>query len=245
MELLRVSPKNPQHFKVAIDTISSFLSEGVFEFGEKGLSFQAIDPSSIVYVSMEAPREAFFIYELHHPEVRVPLSIRDLQKRLGRLSAGDSLLLAFSTTVLTIVMEGQGVKREFFLPAIDVKETSSPVSLPGTLSTVKLPVSYFREALKDASIISKHVMLTLSDEGFVVEAREGSNVSKTVIHPEPGISISVDATSSSQYLIDYLLNIIKGAESEILLEFSNNSPIRISYPIGDINMTFILAPLIL
>lgn len=244
MELLRVSPRNPQDFKVAIDTVSSFLTEGVFEFKEEGLSFQAIDPSSIVFVSMEAPKEAFSIYELQHPEVRVPLSIKDLQKRLSRLSAGDSLLLSFSTTILSIIMEGN-LRREFFLPAIDVKETSGPVSMPGTLSLVKLPVSYFREALRDASIISKHVMLSLTEEGFIVEAREGSNVSKTIIHPDTNVSITVDAPSSSQYLIDYLLNIIRGAEGEITLEFSNNSPIRISYSIGDIHMTFILAPLIL
>ncbi|NPA86885.1 MAG: hypothetical protein GXO00_02665 [Candidatus Diapherotrites archaeon] len=245
MELLRVSPRNPRAWKSVVDTLSTFLSEGVFHFTERGVWLQALDPSMIVYVSMEAPRSFFSEYELNHPEVRVPVSLVDFQKILGRLSPGDSLTLSFSSTNLYVIMEGSGIRKEFVLPALDVRESLTPVTLPEGLSLIELPVSYLRDALKNASIVARHVTLKTSPSGLLVEAREGTNVSRTLIAPSPAVKIASDRESVSTYSIEYLQNILKGAEDRVSLEYATDAPVRIKYSNEGIQVTFVLAPLIL
>ena len=245
MELLRVSPRNPKAWKGVIDTLSSFLTEGVFHFTEKGVWLQSLDPSMVVFVSFEAPRSAFSEYVLHHPEVKVPISLSDYQKILSRLSPGDTLTMSFSSTNLYILMEGGGIRKEFVLPALDIRESPTTVTLPESLSMVKLPAQFLKEALKSASIVARHVTLRTVGDTFVVEAREGSNVSKTVIKVSPSVSIASDRESIATYSIEYLQNILKGAEGMITLEYSNDSPLRISYTNEGIRLVFVLAPLIL
>ena len=245
MHLLRVSPRNPRAWKAASDAIATFLTEGVFHFTEKGVWLQAIDPSMVVYVKLEAPREVFSEYELKHPEVRVPISIAEYQKVLSRLSAGDRLTLSFSSTNLYILMEGRGIRKEFVIPAIDLKEEGRPVTFPSSVAYVELPASYMKEALKNASVISREVSLKVQEGKFFVESREGSNVAMTEISPSPGVKIVFDRSVSSKYSIDYLQNILKAADASVTLEFSDDSPLKVSYSVEGIKLTFILAPLIL
>jgi proliferating cell nuclear antigen len=245
MELLRVSPRNPRAWKSASDAVASFLADGTFHFTEKGVWLQSIDPSMVVFVKLEAPRDVFSEYVLNYPEVRVPISLSEYQRILSRLSPGDRLTLSFSSTNLYVVMEGQGIRKEFVIPAIDIREESRPVSLPSSLSYVELPASYIKEALKNASVVSREVTLRISDDKFVVESREGSNVSKTEIAASPYVKIVYDQPTSSKYSIDYLQNILKPADSTVILEFSNDSPLKVSYSLEGIRLTFILAPLML
>ncbi len=245
MHLLRVSPRSPRAWKAAGDAVATFLTEGVFHFTEKGVWLQAIDPSMVVYVKLEAPRDAFAEYELKHPEVRVPISISEYQKVLSRLSPGDRLTLSFSSTNLYILMEGRGIRKEFVIPAIDLREESRPVTFPSSVSYVELPASHLKDALKNASVVSREVTLRVQDGRFVVEAREGSNVSTTEISPSPGVKIASDRPTTSKYSIDYLQNILRSADSTVTLEFSDDSPLKVSYSIEGIRLTFILAPLIL
>ena len=245
MELLRVSPRNPRAWKSAVDTLASFLTEGVFHFTEKGAWLQALDPSMVVFVSFEAPRSFFIDYTLNHPEVKVPISLTDYQKILSRLSASDSLTMSFSSTNLYIVMEGGGIRKEFVLPALDIRESSTTVTMPESLSSVTLPANFLKEALRNASIVARHVTLRTVDDTFVVEAREGSNVSKTVIRVSPSVSVSSDRESVATYSIEYLQNILRGAEESITLEYASDSPLRISYTNEGIRLVFVLAPLIL
>ncbi len=245
MELLRVSPRNPRAWKEAVDALETFLSEGVFHFTESGVWLQALDPSRVVFISMEAPTSVFSTYALHHPEVRVPLSITDYQKVLSRLSPGDTLTMSFSSTNLYIVMEGSGVKKEFVLPAIDVKESITPINMPDSVSRVTIPASHLRDALRNASIVSSHVVFHAERETFSIEAREGSNVSRTIFSSSHDVSISSDAPSTATYTIAYLQNILKGAEGEVALEFANDSTLKVFYTIDGIRMTYVLAPLFL
>ncbi len=245
MELLRVSPRDPKAWKSAIDTLNSFLTEGTLHFTDKGVWLQALDPSQVVFVSMDAPKSFFSLYDLKHPEVKVPISLNDFQRILSRLGTGETLTLSFSSTNLYIYMEGPSVRKEFILPAINVSESTTTVTMPQSLSRVKVPAQYLKDALKNASIVSRHVIFKVSDDSFIVEARESSNVSRTVIGVSPAVSISSDKDSMATYSIDYLQNILKGAEDEVILEYSTDSPLKISYNLQGIRMTFILAPLIL
>ena len=245
MELLRVSPQSPRAWKAAIDAVASFLSEATFHFTERGVWLQALDPSMVVFVVMEAPRDVFREYVLKHPEVRVPVSMGEFQRILSRLSGGDRLIIRFSSTNLYVLMEGGGIRKEFVLPAINIEESNTVVTMPESLSYVKIPAQYLKEALKNASIVSNTVVFRVENDKFIVEAREGSNVSRTEISPSPGVKIVYDSPTVSRYSIAYLQNILKGSDGEVTLEMSTDGPLKVSYSVEGIRLTFILAPLIL
>ena len=245
MELLRVSPQNPRAWKSSIDAVASFLTEATFHFTEKGVWLQALDPSMVVFVVMEAPRDVFQEYVLKHPEVRVPVSMVEFQRILSRLSGEDRLTIRFSSTNLYVLMEGGGIKKEFVLPAINIEENNTVVTMPESLSYVRVPAQYLKEALKNASIVSNTVVFRVENGKFVVEAREGSNVSRTEISSGSEVNIVSDGPTVSRYSISYLQNILKGSDGGVTLEMSTDGPLKASYSVEGIKLTFVLAPLIL
>ena len=245
MELLRVSPREPRAWKSAVETLNSFLTEAVLHFTERGVWLQALDPSQVVFVSMDAPRSFFAEYELKHPEVKVPISIPDFHRILSRLSAEDNLILSFSSTNLYIYMVSSRIRKEFVLPSISINETTPTITLPESLSYIKLPAQYLKDSLKNASIVSRHVIFRTSGDTFIVESRETGGMSRTVIERSPGVEIVSDRETVSTYSLEYLQNILRGAEGEVILEYATDSPLKITYSLGGIKMMFVLAPLIL
>ena len=70
-------------------------------------------------------------------------------------------------------------------------------------------------------------------------------MSRTVIERSPGVEIVSDRETVSTYSLEYLQNILRGAEGEVILEYATDSPLKITYNLGGIKMMFVLAPLIL
>ncbi len=243
MEVLRVSPRSPRAWKTVFDAVSQFLTEAPLRFTADGMEISSIDVSRAVYVNIYMPKRLFSVYELEHPSVTLPISITEYHKILGRLSPEDELSMSFSSSFIKINMKNpQGVTKEFILPVIDVPEPTQNIDVNEFAARVEISSNQIKEALKTTSIVSRQVVLAVAEKELVLESREGSSVSKVVIK-HPSASIESSSPVRSSYSSDYLLNIVKYAEGPVVLEFSEDSPVRISYTVEGIKMTFLLAPL--
>ncbi len=249
MEILSVEPRDPRAWRQAIDAVSAFLTEGVFHFSEEGASLASIDPSQIVYVKFEAPRNVFSDYRLASPEVPVPVSLAEMSRILSRLGHVDRLRMSLEDVELRIRAESAGgrVRREFSLHLVDVQEGEFHVNVPERTVRVKLPARIIRDALKDAALFSNSVVLRVLPDKLIVEAKGSGGLSRTIVSPGRDVGIEAEEEAAARYSLPFLQNILKEAEpeTEVTLEFATDSPVLVTYSLGGITLSFFLAHMIL
>ncbi len=236
--------KNPVHWQRAVDSISSFISEGNFRFSDDGISLKALDPSQVVLVDYIIEKASFDKYHVE-PNL-VGVDIVELSKILLRGFEGDRLLMDLTDSELKIRFEGE-LSRSFSLPLIDVNEEELKMPDPSFDASVEINARIFKEVLKDASLFGSSVLFSVKGSEFVIEAKGTQGNLKSTIKPSKNLSIKASKDIVSKYSLNFLQNIVKAADSnkKILLELKSDSAMRVSYRIGDSNIVFYLAHMIL
>ena len=249
MELLRVGLDDSRLWKQAMDAISSFLPEGVFYFREEGVRLNAIDPSQVVLVDFFAPRSTFTAYHLADTSIRVPLDLSEYTKIISRVSADDRLLMVLEDVNLSLVFERSdgALRREFHVPLMDIPDRETDISPVEEAVRVKIPARIMKDALKDAGLFSSAAVLVARDDFFMVEAKGQAGVTRSVARKGSAVTIEGSPEAVSMYSLPFLQNIIRPADPDSLIElsFGNDAPLKISYRIGDVSLTFYLAHMIL
>lgn len=233
-------------FKRAIDAISSFISEGNFRFGEKGISLRAVDPSQIVLVDFFLDKSSFVTYDLEPTFVGV--DVVEFSRMLARSLPSDKLRLDVGESEISLNLEGD-FSRVFRLPLIDVSENEKELKLPGQNFDARVEVNarLLKEALKDAQIFGSSVTVKVKDGTFGLEAKGSPGILQTVSKQSHLISVNAHVNATSKYSLNFLSNIVKEADNDspILLEFKSDAPMRVTYPIGKAKMQYYLAHMIL
>jgi proliferating cell nuclear antigen len=228
----------------SINAISSFISEGNFRFNDYGISFKAIDPSQIVLVNYSIPRASFVLFDVE-PNL-VGMDLVELNKIMQRVLPSDRLTMDLSDSDLAIILDGE-INRAFRLPLIDVSEEE--INIPSTKfdAVIEINARILKEALKDAALFGSSVVLRVKGTQLVIEARGSQGTLKTVAKQAKSVSVKSDSEVVSKYSLSFLSNIIKEADpdSRIKLELKTDAPMKVSYNIGDSNLQFHLAHMIL
>ncbi|MEK6970631.1 MAG: hypothetical protein AABW68_02960 [archaeon] len=233
-------------FKRTIDAISSFISEGNFRFGEKGISLRAVDPSQIVLVDCFIEKNAFSSYDLEPTYVGV--DVVELSRMLARSLVNDRLVLDVDENELSLELEGD-FSRKFHLPLIDVTEGEKDLKLPSQNFDAKVEINarLLKESLKDALLFGSTVLVSVKDGKFWIEAKGSQGNLKTVSRQGTLIAVKGSGVVTSKYSLNFLSTIVKEADpdSMVLLEFKSDAPMRITYSIGKSKMQYYLAHMIL
>ncbi len=249
MEQLHVLLEDPKPWKQAVDALYSFLPEGVFYFGEDGVRLRAIDPSQVVFVDFFAPRSIFSRYELASSPIRVPLDLNEYAKILARVSGGERLSMVLEDVNLSVVLERPdgSLRREFYVPLMDIPDHDVEMSPVEGAVTVQILGKIMKDALKDAGIFSSSAVIVARDDIFMVEAKGQAGVTRTVARKGDAVRIEGGPEAVSRYSLSFLQNIIRPADPDsfVTLSFGNDTPLSISYKIGDISLRFYLAHMIL
>lgn len=236
--------KNAQFWQKSVDAISSFISEGNFRFNEKGMSFKAVDPSQVVLVDYFIDKSAFDVYDVEPTFIGVDLV--ELSRVMGRAMPKDKLQMEITDSEILVRLEGD-LTRSFKLPLIDVSE--SDIKLPEHRydAVVTIPSRIFKEALKDAGLFSSSVVLRVKGNQFMVEARGSQGTLNTVSKQTKGITVKAAKEVVAKYSLNFLMNLVKeaDAEQEITLELRSDAPMRVSYKIGNSQIQFYLAHMLL
>jgi proliferating cell nuclear antigen len=227
-------------WKNSIEAIAALIDEGTFQIDSSGLKLRAMDPSQIALVDFEVPARAFEKFKCEKP-LTIGIDFTELSKITRRAKPEDKIDISIDTR-LKMVLRGE-TKRSFAVSIIE--STTNPPKEPKIEFTaeVKITPNLIKETLKDAELISNHVVLKV-EKVFSIKS-EGDTGSVDIEFPEDKLlSISQKAPSRAVFSLEYLNNILKAAEipSVVIINLKNDAPLKVEYSIGDARVTYYLAP---
>lgn len=241
---MAIELKRVEQLQKAIGAISTFISEGNFRFNDQGISFKAIDPSQIVLVNYSIEKKVFDDFEIEPTFIGIDLG--ELNKIMQRVLPNDRLSIDVTDSELLLKLEGE-LSRSFHLPLLDVNEEDINIPTPKFDATINITARVLKEALKDASLFGNSLVLKVKGNELIIEARGSQGNLKTSIKDSKNVSIKANADVTSKYSLNFLQNIVKEADPEkkLLIEVKSDAPMRVSYPIGEGQIVYHLAHMIL
>jgi len=220
-----------EFWKRSIEAISSFIPEGNFRFSDKGIFFKAIDPSQIVLVDYFIDKKLFDKYDIEPNFVGIDLV--EFNKLMQRAMPSDKLLLDVSDAEMKVRLESD-LKRNFKLPLIDVSEEE--IKVPDIKYEAKVEISAF--SLKE--------LFARTMDSFIVEARGSQGTMESeALGKVAKVETKKDVTA--KFSLNFLQNIIKEADNEklIKIELKTDAAMKVTFKIGESEITFYLAHMIL
>ena len=237
--------KSADVFKKSMEAISVLIDEAELVVSQNGLELKATDPSQISMVDFSLPKKAFEKFEA--VETRLGLDLDYLNQVLARAQSSDQLVLGLDEkkAFLKVTIKGTA-ERSFQVPLIDISSSEVPNPRIEFDSELIISAGFLQSAFKDAALISSHVVLGCNEEKFFVKATSSKgNLNEEVKQNKDSLpELRVKRECKSMFPLDYLQDMLKAAASDtkVNLFIKTSAPIRVSYPIGEANISYFLAP---
>jgi len=235
-------------FQKSIEAISALIDEAEFVANETGLSLKAADPSQIAMVDYFIERKAFKEFDVKE-KTKIGVDLDYLRQIMSRAGAGNQLTLETikDNTVLSVLFEGES-RRKFEVPLLDLASTIGELPNPQIAETQKAMVraSILLDGLKDASLVSSHASIGIEGNKLAIKASGSKGNFDLGIEKDNKHLVELSSTEegTSNFPIDYLQDILKGTYGDTLvsIRMKKDSPIEISYSIGQAEIKYFLAP---
>lgn len=237
---------NAGDFKRSIDGISVLIDEAEFVISSHGLTLKATDPSQISMVDFVVPAKSFKKFEVEGT-AKIGIDLDYFGQIMSRAKATDELTLELDeqNSRLKVRLSG-GSDRNFVVPLIDVSSSELPTPKIEFDAEVKLNSGILSDGLKDASLISTHIVLAVKDDAFWLKANssKGELNNKTTKSNTGLVDLKAKKECQAMFPLDFLSDMLKAASSETVLDLQlkANAPIRVSYMVGPATLTYFLAP---
>jgi proliferating cell nuclear antigen len=230
---------NPRLFSDLISIISELVTEVKMKVTKEGLSVTAIDPANVAMVYFKMPAELFSQFELEREEV-LGINLENLRAVLRRCKPGSSLVMGKQDNLINLSIQDK-IKRDFSLALIDIHTDDKELPTWEFKSVIKMDALAFAEVIEDGLVVADACTFSAEPNKFIVEAA-GLNSAKAEFSTEE-IEI-YSATSRARFSLEYLNKFIKGTKvsNRVTLSFSDNHPMRIDFPTGNVMLSFVLAP---
>lgn len=244
--MFEVKISNAKLFKDCIDALVTLIDEGEFDVNSEGMKLRAMDPSQIAMVDFNLPKSAFEEYKVPS-ETKIGLNLDDLSKITSRARPGESLLLKLDETGSRLELTFRGKStRKFNLPLLDISGTRPKEPSIDFDSKIKISGFALKESLKDASLVSSHVILKADTKGFDIQARgdKGEVLIESRKEEDALIEHTLNKDSNVMFPLEYLNDLLKATQSDsiVTLNLKSEAPLRLTYNIGDASVTYYLAP---
>ncbi|VVB73488.1 DNA polymerase sliding clamp [uncultured archaeon] len=237
-------------WKKCIDAIVNLVKEGAFEVDKDGIRLMAMDPSQISMLSFTMQKSAFSKYEVSE-KAKIGLNMENFGKVMGRMRVKEKMVLKYDGKgKLDVTFIADKNTREFKLPLIDVAPGPSKALQIDYTATVKLKGSVMKEILKDAALVSPHVLLVADQGRFKVEAT-GDSADVDLEFQGGEVDVQLKKTTSAVFSREYLDDITRGCDEDgdVTLHLGaptqtdpRPKPLKVEYKLGDGAFTFFLAP---
>ena len=230
---------NPKIFADIVSIISELVTEVKLRINKEGISLTAIDPANVSMAYFKIPAELFSQFELEKDEV-LGLNLENLKAVLRRCQLGSSLTLAKVDNTLKIGIQDK-IKRDFTLALIEIDSEDKEMPQWEFNSVVKMDSASFVEVIEDCSVVSDACTFIAEPAKFIIEAH-GLNSARAEFSPD---DVEIHSTfSTARFSLEYLSKFVKGAKisSTVQINFSDNHPMRINFPTGNVILSFVLAP---
>ncbi|MEZ0345973.1 MAG: proliferating cell nuclear antigen (pcna) [Infirmifilum sp.] len=235
-----------REWRYVLESLSTIVDEANFVASPDGLRLRALDPGRIAMVDLYMPAGLFEEYNVD-AETKIGVVLDDIDKVLKRARSDDKLVFEVGEGRLTIMLLGRA-ERRFRFPLLDIAGQELPSPKLNFTVAAKMLSDTFRDALKDASLVSESVKLKAEGEALYMSARSdrGETESKFTIESGSLLEIDVKEPAEASYGIDFLDKIVSKAYrvSDIMtLRFATNMPIELGFDIaGGGTLKYLLAP---
>ncbi len=234
--------KKIDFFGRALLAISSFIPEGNFRFSDKGVSFKAIDPSQVVLVDYFIDKKIFDKYNIEPNYVGV--DIVEFNKIIQRASGSDKLSMDVSDAEMKIIFQSD-MKRSFRLPLIDISGDEAKTPEVAYETKIEIKAASLKEILRDAALFGSSVVVKVKGDGLFIEARGSQGTMDSEAGKMAKVTGKKDVTA--KFSLNFFQNIVREADNEknIIIELKTDSPMKVSFAVGESNIIFYLAHMIL
>src|SRR3989338_9191451 len=222
-----------------VSIISELVTEVRLKGTKEGLNLTAIDPANVAMVYFKMPADLFVQFDLPKDEV-LGINLENLKAVLRRCKPGSSLTLEKTDNALKLGIHDR-VKRDFTLALLDIESEEKEMPHWEFKSVVKMDSDAFAEVIEDCLVVSDACTFFAEPTKFIVEAH-GLNSARAEFSSDE-IELYSD-TSKARFSLEYLNKFVKGTKvsNRVTLSFSDNHPMRIDFPTGNVMLSFVLAP---
>lgn len=242
---MKIVVSDAPNLKSAVDAVASLVEEGVFEINKDGIRLKAMDPSQISMIAFSMPKETFLEYHVEE-ERKIGLDIEQLSSVLARGVRGERAELGVEDGRFVIKFVGEKKKRTFKIPILDIGEGMQKEPKIEYRNFVKINAGAFKEALKDAKLVSSHIRLSLGSNEFVAEVKGDSGDVRTEFEKDSAeiAEIKTGGDVKATFPLQYLEDISKASPgNEVITIFvETDRPLKIEYNILGSNVRYYLAP---
>lgn len=243
---MKLTIGDARQFKQAIEAVVNLVDEGQFEINENGLHLRAMDPSQIAMVDFSMPKNAFKEFEAE--QSNLSLNLVDFLKMLSRSRGDEQLILSTEEKESKCLLEfiSPNGKRSVRLPLIELNVTAPREPKITFDTTIKMRAGTFKEMLKDAGLLSSHVILSVTANQLIVEAKgdSGDLYIESDKNSPQFAELTSTANSRVMFPFEYLENMTKACQDDSMIELflKTDAPVKISYAVGHAKLTYYLAP---
>jgi proliferating cell nuclear antigen len=242
--MFKASLRDPKLLKHSIDAISNMVDEVGINVTKEGMTLRAMDPAHVALVDFELKKSAFDEYEVDGLLV-LGIDLDRLNTILKRAGAEDKITLEFDSEKNTLKIRLKNAStRTFNLPLIEVSEEELKVPDLEFPSTVEINSKIISEGIKDAEIVSDHVVLKVDKKNLYIKARGDLGNVEVKAAKEGAISFDVSQDTRSMYSLEYLKDMIKASDiaDSVKISLGDNIPVKMEFLSSDIKLSFLLAP---
>lgn len=236
---MQLKLENTKIFTDLVSIISELVTEVRLKVTKEGVQLTAIDPANVAMVYFKMPADLFVQFDLQKDEV-LGVNLENLKAVLRRCKPGSSLTLEKTDNTLKLGIHDR-VKRDFTLALLDIESEEKEMPQWEFKSVVKMDSDAFTEVVEDCLIVSDACTFFAEPTKFIVEAH-GLNSARAEFSTDE-IEIYSD-TSKARFSLEYLNKFVKGTKisNRVTLSFSDNHPMRVDFPTGNVMLSFVLAP---
>ena len=241
-ELIFPSAKD---FKLCVDAISTLIDEGMFDVSDAGLCLRAMDPAQIAMVDFIMPKSSFEKFNADPSQFGV--NLEDLARLMARVRPDEKLAMKLdeSGTRLVLTFKGKATRR-FVMPLLDLG--TKPPREPSIEfeSIANFNGTFLKDSLKDAQLVSAHVVMSAQPDAFVLESKgdKGEVNVRAEKDSDAIFDYKVTKPSRAMFPLEYLNNLLKPADAatNVQVNLRSDAPLKIQYKIADATITYYLAP---
>ncbi len=230
--------------KSSIDAISNMIDEAGVTVNKEGIRLKAMDPAHVALVDFELKNDVFDEFNVDDPVV-LGLDLDRLDTILKRAGTSDRIVLELDEedNVLNIKFKNSSTRR-FSLPLIEVVGEEINVPSFDFPARVEISPSLVSEGIKDAEIVSDHVIFKIDENDLYIIAKGDLGNVEVRIARDEAIALEVKNTCQSMYSIEYLKDMIKASDiaNSIKIHLGENIPVKMDFLGPSARLSFLLAP---
>lgn len=236
---MQLKLKSPKIFTDLVSIIAELVTEVKLKVTKEGITLTAIDPANVAMVYFKLPAELFEQFDLEE-DVVLGVNLENLKAVLRRCKPGSSLTLGKEDNLLKLTIQDR-IKRDFSLALLDIDTEEKDLPSWEFKSVIKMNSDSFSEVIEDCLVVSDACTFFAEPNKFIIEA-QGLNSSRAEFTTDE-VEIYADA-AKARFSLEYLNKFTKGTKisNKVNLSFSDNHPMRIDFPTGNVMLSFVLAP---